>query len=61
MQVNKDNIEIIFFEDRSDWKVVLKGKSEQASIHKQYAITIMTPPYKDQYIDSNVEVIFFLF
>lgn len=58
-QVIKDNIEIRFFDEYSDWKVILRGKTvpEEVRVTNQRAMSFEIPPYKDQHINRNVEVI----
>ncbi|KAM6932921.1 transcription factor RelB [Xenentodon cancila] len=52
-KVQKDDIEIVF--KRGLWKA--NGEFAQTDVHRQIAIVFKTPPYQDQDITEEVEVI----
>lgn len=56
-KINKDDIQVRFFEETEDgvsWEAF--GDFASHDVHRQYAIVFRTPPYRDPYIQSSVQV-----
>ncbi|XP_059474830.1 nuclear factor NF-kappa-B p110 subunit-like isoform X2 [Neocloeon triangulifer] len=59
-KVDKKNIKVRFFEEDEHSMVIWEdfAKFGEADVHHQYGIVFNTPPYRDQSIDNDVEVLF---
>eukprot|EP00096_Caligus_rogercresseyi_P014482 TRINITY_DN6999_c0_g1_i2.p1 TRINITY_DN6999_c0_g1~~TRINITY_DN6999_c0_g1_i2.p1 ORF type:complete len:382 (+),score=129.89 TRINITY_DN6999_c0_g1_i2:650-1795(+) len=62
-KVCKDNIEVHFTQFSEDGQVIWRSKAEfgPSAVHKQYAISFLTPPYFNKDIKSPVKVSMYLF
>ncbi|XP_059475191.1 nuclear factor NF-kappa-B p105 subunit-like [Neocloeon triangulifer] len=62
-KVDKKDIKVRFFQEDEQGMIIWQdfAKFDKADVHHQYGIAFNTPPYQDQSIEGDVEVMFELF